>query len=111
MKLVSDDMRDPAYGLGCHHSRSDVHVLPVVRFRPTSGYQGEFKPVSDKVVLSPLAQDMAMAMRWMDRLPDVRTEIVSGLKQKIADGEYQPDAQMIAENMIGESLVNQFSIC
>ncbi len=61
----------------------------------------------DRVLLSPMARDIQSAMNQFQELDDVRNDKVTQIKQQIADGSYQIDAEKIARNIVNESLFNE----
>jgi len=60
----------------------------------------------DKVVLSPEAREVQEAKRQLEAVPDIRTEKVAELRQRIESGTYQVEGDRVAVRMISESLVN-----
>ena len=56
--------------------------------------------VSDKVSISGEAKLRALAQNALDKLPDVRQEKVDRLSKLIESGQYNPDAEKIAEKML-----------
>ncbi len=56
--------------------------------------------VSDKVSISGEAKLRALAQSALDKLPDVRQEKVDRLSKLIESGQYNPDAEKIAEKML-----------
>jgi len=60
----------------------------------------------DKVTLSQGAKLHQTAMQAAGNSDEVRMEKVQDLKERIANGSYQPDARRTAEKMIREDLEN-----
>ena len=58
----------------------------------------------DKVELSSLAKDVSKARAEVDRTPDIRTEKVESLKEKVHSGEYKVDPDKVAQKMVDEHL-------
>ena len=56
--------------------------------------------VSDKVSISGEAKLRALAQSALDKLPDIRQEKVDLLSRLIESGQYDPDAEKIAEKML-----------
>lgn len=56
----------------------------------------------DSVILSQEAQSMNRLEESMANLPDVDSERVATIKQAIAEGRFEFDAQRIAENMLNQ---------
>lgn len=70
---------------------------------PQSGANNSAPPSSrDSVQLSPEAQSMNRLEENLARLPDVDAERVASLKQAIADGRFEIDAERIAQNMLNQ---------
>ena len=56
---------------------------------------------SDKVSLSKESKDIQLAEEAVAAEPDIRVDIVDHIKQKIADGTYEVNAEEVAKNLIG----------
>lgn len=70
---------------------------------PQSGASSSASPSSrDSVELSAEAQSMNRLEENLARLPDVDAERVASLKQAIADGRFEIDAERIAQNMLNQ---------
>ena len=74
-----------------------------------TGEKGRAASGEDSVDLSQSAKDLKMAQAALRELPDIRSEIVSRLKQQIDDGTYEMKPEKIAGKMIEESLRNKLS--
>ncbi len=61
-------------------------------------------PEGDKVELSSLAKDVSKARAEVDRTPDIRTEKVESLKEKVNSGEYKVDPDKVAQKLVDEHL-------
>ena len=59
---------------------------------------------SDKVSLSKESKDIQLAKEAVAAEPDIRADIVDPIKQKIADGTYEVNAEKVAENLIGTQI-------
>jgi negative regulator of flagellin synthesis FlgM len=55
---------------------------------------------SDAVELSPEARLVALAHQMMANLPDIRTEKVEAIRQRMDSGQYQVDSQKVADKII-----------
>ncbi len=55
---------------------------------------------TDRVSLSPVAQDFARALQQVNEQPDVRSDRVAALQAQIADGTYRVDADAIARRLV-----------
>lgn len=63
----------------------------------------ELQP-TDKVSLSKASKDIQLAKDAVASTPDVRSEIVNPIKQKIAEGTYEVNAESVAERIIGHHI-------
>ena len=57
---------------------------------------------TDKVEISSFGRDMQIAKQAVNNSPDVRAEKIAQLKQQIADGTYNVDADAFAEMLLGK---------
>ena len=55
----------------------------------------------DKVSLSKASQDMKLAKEAVASAPDIRSENVDPIKQKVVQGKYNVDVEKVAEKMVG----------
>lgn len=55
---------------------------------------------SDRVELSSAAHEFHRVREAALREPDVRTDLVQGLRQRIASSEYTPDARTVARKVL-----------
>jgi negative regulator of flagellin synthesis FlgM len=60
----------------------------------------------EKVSLSSAAKEVQQVKSAIEALPDVRTEKVAQLKDRIEAGTYNVSGEKIAEKMIGDSLLD-----
>jgi len=60
----------------------------------------------EKVSLSSAAKEVQQIKSTIEALPDVRTEKVAQLKDRIEAGTYNVSGEKIAEKMIGDSLLD-----
>ena len=79
----------------------------VVRLQRPGEKSGSAQPsgkpdATDKVDLSVNAKELADLMSAVNRLPDVRTEKVAGIRGQIDSGKYVVDPVQIARKMIDE---------
>lgn len=56
---------------------------------------------SDKVSLSKESKDIQLAKDAVAAEPDIRAEKVDPIKQKVAEGTYEVNAEKVAEGLIG----------
>ncbi|WP_066637341.1 flagellar biosynthesis anti-sigma factor FlgM [Desulfolucanica intricata] len=62
---------------------------------------------TDKLELSPLAKELHAARARLAELPEVREDLVAGLKQRIKAGTYNPSGEKIAAGIIEERLLDK----
>ena len=65
---------------------------------------GETKPDvpnNDRVSLSTKSKDYMVAQAAVNKVPDIREAKVAEIKQAIADGRYNVNAEKVAEKLIG----------
>ena len=56
----------------------------------------------DSVEISKEAMEMQTYRSMLDKLPEVREDLVAALKQSIQDGSYRPDSEKIAAGIISD---------
>lgn len=61
------------------------------------------------VQISPRAKEMSMARKAAENAPDVDEAKIAKLKEKIAKGEYKPDAHKIADGIAKEALMDEYA--
>lgn len=62
----------------------------------------------DSVKLSKEALELQKANEKLKEIPDVNEDKVNELKNRIENGSYKIDSEKTADNMIRESIVNQY---
>lgn len=62
-----------------------------------------------KVNLSSQSQEVSRLKNEMASIPDVRSEKVNELKNQIVNGTYKVDGNMVALNMIKESILDEMA--
>ncbi|WP_111643298.1 flagellar biosynthesis anti-sigma factor FlgM [Marinimicrobium alkaliphilum] len=67
---------------------------------PAPAAKSDAPASGDRVVLSQEAQSLQRLQGRINDLPDVDSERVASLKQAIADGRFEVNAERIAENML-----------
>ena len=87
---------------------------PTIRQLKESGASGKAKAskakkegsraAGDTVELSSRAKDVSKARAEVDRAPDIRTERVESLKEKVNSGEYKVDPDKVAQKIVDEYL-------
>ncbi len=65
----------------------------------TASEAREIQP-KDKVSLSKVSKDFQLAKDAVTSTPDIRLEKVSPIKQKVAEGTYEVNAESVAERII-----------
>ena len=58
----------------------------------------------DQVSLSKASKDIQLAKDAVASTPDIRSEIVNPIKQQIAEGTYEINAESVAERIIGHHI-------
>lgn len=56
---------------------------------------------TDRAVLSERAQDVLVAQRALQSMPDIRSDRVEAVRQKLATGTFQVDAAQIVDKLMG----------
>ncbi len=82
--------------------RIDENVKPQQAAK--SGGQGQSAESSDTVNVSSEARLRGAALSEATQAPDVRTEKVRELKEKVKSGTYSPDIRKAAANLIRDDL-------
>ncbi|WP_243547061.1 flagellar biosynthesis anti-sigma factor FlgM [Pseudodesulfovibrio tunisiensis] len=59
---------------------------------------------ADRVVLSPEARLRGAALKGANDAPDVRSEKIRDLKERVRNGTYEPDIKKAAANLIRDDL-------
>ena len=67
-------------------------------------------PQQDRLALSDKGRIVADAQRAIGSVPDVRTSLVSQIRNDLQNGTYVVDSQKAAEGLLKESLVNQAAL-
>lgn len=83
------------YGKATATPSADQRILPEERPRKKSE-----RSAVEKAQLTPLEQGILTAEEALKQVPDVREEIVAGLKEAIEKGEYQVSGEEVADMMI-----------
>jgi len=82
----------------------NVYVSGPTEARRAEGQPAEQNnevPKQDKVSLSAASKDMKLAKEAVASTPDIRSDKVDPIKQKVAQGNYKVNAEKVAEKMIG----------
>lgn len=81
--------------------------VDIVRLQKAGEQNGSARPAgkpdsTDKVELSVSAKELGDIMSAVSRLPEVRTEKVAGIRDRIDSGRYGVDPAEIARKMVDE---------
>jgi negative regulator of flagellin synthesis FlgM len=87
---------------GSSRSRATPTVTTVAPKTPTTHTEKVTTTSKDNVVLSPEAQNLSRLQSKIKQLPDVNLERVAAIKQAIADGRFEINADRIAQNMLNQ---------
>ncbi len=87
---------------GSNGSNSRTNTVAPREPATQSGPAQDKRPSRDSVELSAEAQSMNRLEENLAQLPDVDVERVATLKQAIADGRFEIDAERIAQNMLNQ---------
>lgn len=60
------------------------------------------EPATDKVVLSPEAQSLSRLQDAVEAAPDIDSDKVEAIKQAIAEGRFEINAERLAEAMLAQ---------
>lgn len=63
----------------------------------------------DRISISGQTRDINLAKGVIDKLPDVRADVVKDIKNAVDNGTYQVNAEKIAGKMIGESILDIYA--
>lgn len=73
-----------------------------------AAYRGSTSSLeNDRLDISQQARELAKYRQELDRLPDVRTELLAKIKSRIQGGDYQPAPDRIAAGIIKEKLLDE----
>ena len=75
-----------------------------------TGNTGATAVQQDRVALSEQGRLIADAQQAVALIPDVRTSLVSEVKNEVENGTYIFDNQLSAEGLLRESMVNQAAL-
>jgi flagellar biosynthesis anti-sigma factor FlgM len=93
------------------HSALSVYKTTHVQAKPVQASDTETKanPTvhQDRLALSERGRSIADAQRVIDSIPDVRTSLVSEIRNDLQNGTYVVDSQKAAEGLMRESMVNE----
>ncbi|RYZ96865.1 MAG: flagellar biosynthesis anti-sigma factor FlgM [Moraxellaceae bacterium] len=81
-------------------SRNAAPVAPAVPKTQSSPAEAVASNSKDNVVLSAEAQNLTRLQTKISSLPDVNMDRVAAIKQAIAEGRFEINAERIAENML-----------
>ncbi len=58
----------------------------------------------DRVTYSPKAQEMRRLQELLERVPDVREELVAPIKERLANGTYDVNGDLVATQIVSRLL-------
>lgn len=61
----------------------------------------------DSLLLSPEARELHLIQKNIAQTPEVRSDLVTDLKETIAKGEYKVTSEQVAQRMLVRSLVDR----
>jgi len=61
----------------------------------------------DTFEISPEAKKIQSYLTRLEKLPEVREDLVSSLKKQIEEGSYRPDSERIASGILRERLIDK----
>jgi len=94
------------------HRKGMEHLNPILRKqhagRADQVKRQDVKPRSqaERVHISQQAKSLSKGKEVLRRTPDVRPEVVTALKAKIAAGEYRVDSRGLAEAILGGKIID-----
>lgn len=65
------------------------------------------KVQEDKLEISPEARQIQTYLARLEKLPEVREDLVASLRKRIREGTYVPDSKKIASGLIEERLMDK----
>jgi flagellar biosynthesis anti-sigma factor FlgM len=74
--------------------------------KPSSPRQPNFPPGTDSVHLSEKSREILKIKNLLHAVPDIRENIVTEIRTKIEEGNYEIDSDKIAVSIIKESLLH-----
>lgn len=61
--------------------------------------------LADSLEISSKGKKIQYYKEILDKMPEIREELVASLKKRIQDGTYQPDSEKIADGIIRERFI------
>lgn len=87
---------------GTSRSRSSAPVVTTSTKTQAAPVAAPEPSAKDNVVLSSEAQNLVRLQAKISSLPDVNLDRVAAIKQAIAEGRFEINAERIAENMLNQ---------
>jgi len=75
-------------------------VAPATIQQASANTGADTSPVSDQTSLSELGGLLASVTRIANSLSSFRTDLVTGIKQQVASGQYNPDPSAVAQRVV-----------
>lgn len=96
------DINNNSITPGSARSRSSVNSPTADKPQPVDVAPDKASGGKDNVVLSAEAQNLNRLQAKISNMPDVDLERVAQIKQAIAEGKFEINAERIAENMLNQ---------
>lgn len=77
--------------------------------KPVASKQSSAEKEDVKVNLSSQSQEISRLKNEMTSVPDVRSDKVNELKNQVVNGTYKVDGNLVALNMIKESILDEIA--
>jgi hypothetical protein len=95
----------PERTLAVHINNAYIHKVLEVHLHKVHSREGKGKiepgRAPDELVLSPKAADLQQVKQVIAELPETRIGMVRGIRNRVASGFYEPDAQELAQIIAG----------
>lgn len=88
------------------HEVMALHLQKVHAVRPAAGAQSALP--ADRLTFSRQATEMHQIRQAMDALPDIRKDVVGGVRQRISAGGYEIDDESLARQLFSCAMDGRF---
>ena len=92
------------------HARQTAHLNGEGEVRARRQNTSAISADRDDVLLSPLAREILDVRKKLPEMPEMRTDRIAELKQRIAAGRFVIDPDRIAGRMIAEGLITDLYV-
>lgn len=99
MRIDSQPPRTPSAGSTGRIERQTFEGKHTTGAQPAVGATG-----GDQAILSPLAQDILAARKALEATDEIRADKVAQMRQKIANGTFKVDAELVVARMLDGEL-------